>query len=321
MWMEVISRMERSIDHCLDTDDVVDRAVKFWDSAVAFYTGSQVEDNSGYLLFHLANTRCLSASTCGEDGDGDNGTAWVNFQVLESFQRGQKHIVARDCEGARQAKVEIVRLMTIPLIQGALDHARLLDDGNDDHEEKRASSGAAFAASVLPLIHACSPDDAEIIHKNLQGREMSNVDFVDVRDAFARNLHCLGITCDEIGGVLDPYNDDICSTIQATSTTPQNNKENEDIVEEEGSSAASDVFMYAFITLSVLVVCFVGTKKLIRKDSEKEITFEGPASSCPPCAVNSIIRGTDYVPKHWQDCEKTEGEDSPNLSVDTGEMS
>lgn len=319
MWMEVISRMERSIDYCLDTQNTVDGALEFWDSSVAFYTGSQVEDGSGYLLFHLANNRCLSASTCGEDGDGDDGIAWVNLKVLENFQSGQGQINARNCEAARKNKEEIVRLMTIPLIQGALHDARVLHDKLESKDfvdyESRAGSGAAIVAAVLPLVHACDHDDADIILRNLQAASTSAVNFEDVRDAFARNLRCLGITCDEIGDVLE-LSDDMCAKVQAQAASRSKNGVNKENVDTDSPAKSGVVFMYAFITLSALVICFLG-RKLVSKNRapEKEITFPEPMASVPPVASKSIIRGTDYAPKYWKDCQETEEGKSSNQSL------
>ena len=134
MFMEVISRMERSIDRCYDISKTQDDALEFWDSAVAFYTGSQAFNESGLFLYHLANTRCLSASTCGENGNTADGIAWVNYQVFDNFEAGQKHLLERNCQATRSNKEEIVRLMTIPMIQGTIRRSRYLEDKDTDYE-------------------------------------------------------------------------------------------------------------------------------------------------------------------------------------------
>ena len=315
MWMEVISRMERSIDYCLDPDKTDQDPLEYWDAAVAFYTGSQqAEDSSGVLLFHLANRRCLSASTCGEDGSSENGTSYVNFRALRDFQIGQRQIIARNCEDARKTKESIVRLMTIPLIQGTLNSALEMDDA-EDYDERQASLGAAFAAAVLPLIHACNAVDADIIHTNLGAARHKILDYEGVRDAFARNLQCLGITCEEIGSVLDPDNDGACTRGQRSSRPESQANE----VTVGDTSLNGVVFMYVFITLSGVVICFLVYKLASKKQtSEKEITFEetGPAQSVSPTAVLSIVTGTDYVPKYWSDCQTVENGKNLNHSLD-----
>ncbi len=317
--MEVISRMERSIDECTDMGNPPDDALIFWDNAVAFYTGSQINDENGVFLFHLADSRCLSASTCGEDGNDNDGTAWVNFQVLRNFEAGQQHILERNCAATRKNKEEIVRLMTIPLIQGSLHRTRMLEDEEDNYE-RHAGEAAVYAASVLPFIHACSPDDAKIIHANLKASTSENgVDFEDVRNAFARNLPCLGITCDEIGDVLElDSNEGACLRAKSSMTATNG-------LEVESSNHTSAVILYSFLTIAAIAICYLAYKTSTnnRKQSiEKEITFRRSVSGSR-LGDDRKFKAKDYVPQYWQDVENRR--DGSNLKenqdeVVTGEM-
>lgn len=307
--------MERSIDECLDMENTPDDALIFWDNAVAFYTGSQVHNESGVFLFHLADSRCLSASTCGEDGSGTDGTAWVNFQVLQNFESGQKHLLERNCAATRANKEEIVRLMTIPLIQGALRRARMLEDEEDDYE-RHAGEAAAYSASVLPLVYACNPDDADIIHSNLKvSSSSSGVDFDEVRDAIARNLPCLRITCDEIGDVLE-----LDSKSKTCARAKENASVNTELVEDSSSNTGT-VILYSFLSIAVVVICYLAFKVSSQRSAEKEITFSVSQPSVSQSDKN--LKGTDYVPQYWQDFQKKQDEPNLNLKDDevvTGEM-
>lgn len=97
--------------------------------------------------------------------------------------------------------------MTIPLIQGTLRYAYVQDIQNDKREKAHAE-GATFAAAVLPLIHACSADDAQVIFANMKvdSNTIGTVSFKVVKSAFERNYQCLGITCADVGGLLDVVN-------------------------------------------------------------------------------------------------------------------
>merc|ERR1719407_215875 len=74
---------------------------------------------------------------------------------------------------------------------------------------------AVFAASVLPMVHACSAADAKIIddHTKLgqdrgtppaDGKATKPAQFTEVKAAFERNYACLGITCADVGALEDP---------------------------------------------------------------------------------------------------------------------
>mmetsp|Transcript_115442 Transcript_115442/g.333449 ORF Transcript_115442/g.333449 Transcript_115442/m.333449 type:complete len:325 (+) Transcript_115442:3-977(+) len=323
--MEVISRMERAIDYCLEADALEDKPLEFWDSSVAFYTGSQVSDDGGIFLFNLADTRCLSASTCGENGNGDDGTAWVNLRVLDHFNSGQNHIISRDCEAARRSKDEIVRLMSIPLVQGTLRRARTKED-SENSSEIYSAQGAAFSASILPLVHDCNPEDAETIHHNMHATS-EEVDFDEVRDAFGRNLKCLGLSCDEIGHVLElPPNHDFCK--HAIGHIEQLDEESEDLA----VSHAGAVALYTCITIAAAIICCLSYRIVSGKGgTNNEVSLYGNWIKDPAVAEASetesegdVIRGTEYAPKYWKDCENNEKDKStPNHAVDdsvVGEM-
>lgn len=319
MWMEVISRMERSIDACLVANDGDVRALEFWDSSVAFYTGSQARsgDDSGVFLFHLANDRCLSAKTCGEKGNGADGTAWVNIQVLDLFQLGQGQINARNCEAARNTKEEIVRLMTIPLVQGALRRARLIEDEGFTNE-RHVAEGAAFAAAVLPIVHDCSIEDAGIIHENLSAGPSLIVDFDAVRDAFGRNLDCIDITCEEVGSDLDlDVNDDFCRLARGEIDSLIVG-----LAEEEGPSAsAGQIILYVILSVIASILCCLtfhcmGNRKdqreienpSIYRDTVKESELGNDSIVSSKNAVETVITGAEYAPKYWKDGHQSEGD-------------
>lgn len=309
MFMEVISRMERSIDECFDTDNTPDDALVFWDSAVAFYTGSQVSNESGVFLYHVANTRCLSASTCGENGDDGDGIAWVNYQVFHNFEAGQKHLLERNCPATRSNKEEIVRLMTIPMIQGALRRTRFLEDKEIDYE-RHLGEGIAYAASVLPFIHACDPDDASIIHHTLRATNGDDVDFDEVRNAFARNLVCLQITCEEIGDVIElNFDGETCSTVRSQVKTTSSSAAGD--FEEQSSSNKGAIILYTFVSFAAVVICALIVKiQTSQTTKENEIVFGGKHSASQE-GIDTIVKAEDYAPQYWSDCkaeeEKTEG--------------
>ena len=63
--------------------------------------------------------------------------------------------------------------------------------------------GTAFAAALIPLLHACSPNNAVVVHTDMQPGKGPNGSFEVVKAAVERGYECLGIRCEDIGGMVD----------------------------------------------------------------------------------------------------------------------
>jgi len=178
---------------------------------VAFYTGSQQGQGGltdGFLLYALANKRCINFKTCGTNGDETEGLAKLNMDIFREFQVGQQNLLNGQCDDARKQKERIAALMAVPLVQGTIRYAYLTDTQfTPTVSEKSNAEGAAFAASVLPVVHACSPDDAQIIYDNMAVGSLGT-DFLAVKAAFERNYNCMGISANDVGGLFDTASGD-----------------------------------------------------------------------------------------------------------------
>ena len=204
VWMYVIYEMEHALDTCELGDKAEYNPVHFWDEAVAFYTGSKEGVDGagvGKLLHALADKRCNNFRTCGDLNDRVHGHAYVTKQIFADFKTGQDQLGNKKCADARKTKERIENRMAVPLIQGTLRYA--YERPNLEDNEKSESEGATFAASVLPLVHACSKKDASIIYDNMKVGS-STPDFTAVKKAFERNYNCMKVRCVEVGGY---YND------------------------------------------------------------------------------------------------------------------
>ena len=172
-----------------------------------YYRWSIVGDVESVLLFDLADRMCVQFRTCGTTATLDSGTSFVNNAVVSEFQNGQKHVLKRNCDRVRKSKDRIVKLMAIPLVQATLHMAYQQSFAPQATEERvliDEVKGAAYAATVLPLVHDCGKKDAASIYENLKyknGEMRDVVDFSAVKDAFERNYECMGITCEEVGGI------------------------------------------------------------------------------------------------------------------------
>jgi hypothetical protein len=206
VFMYVIREMEDALDDCKDGCDIAncnDDPVHAWDEAVAFYTGSlELLDGSGsgVLMHQLADKRCANFKTCGDLASETSGTSHANLEIFRQFKDGQRQLVQGQCSAARANKERIEQLMAIPLIQGTIRYAYITDTELEPGE-KADAEGAVFAAAVLPLVNACSEDDADIIYRNMKTGQNGSANFKHVKQAFERNYDCMGIRCADIGGL------------------------------------------------------------------------------------------------------------------------
>ena len=207
LWMYVVQMMEYAVIRCNfpcgqeSGDRCDDIPVRAWDQSVGFYSGSlEGPDGAGegVLLYDLADTMCEKFKTCSVRGDHDQGTSSVNFRIIDLFGEGQLALLRRECVKANDIKDQIVKLMTIPLIQASLLSSHVRNFTVSFEEAK----GATYASSILPIVNDCSRDDAGVIFSNLGlGQANATVDTLAVKDAFEKNYACMGVTCKDIGGV------------------------------------------------------------------------------------------------------------------------
>lgn len=209
VWMYVIREMEDALDDCQQgCISCNDEPVHAWDEAVAFYAGSlEGPDGSsdGNLLYKLAEKRCGNFKTCGEDENALDGTAKMNIEIMRQFKAGQNDLLNGMCPEAKLKKEAIEKLMAVPLVQGTIRYAYIRDYQKTSSGVKEEAEGAVFAASVLPIVHACNAGDAQFIYDNMRAG-FGNPDFKGVKAAFERNYECMGITCSNVGGYYDDGN-------------------------------------------------------------------------------------------------------------------
>lgn len=202
--MYVIRELEDALDDCdrgCDTADCNDDAVHALDEAVAFWTGSlegKDGSGSGVLMYGLADTRCINFKTCGRNGDEASGKSKVNFEIFRHFDTMQRELTNKRCNSARATKEKIVPWMIVPLIQGVLRYAYIIE--NDGFTEKAEAEGATFAAAVLPYVASCNAEDAKTIYDNMRVGLGGGASYSTVFDAFVRQSSCMGISCSDIGG-------------------------------------------------------------------------------------------------------------------------
>ena len=125
------------------------------DVAAAFYIGS-LEDGSGVskLMHSVAELEGKAFKTCSINGDSTKGTARANIEVLQDFQSMQNNVTKRACLEARSHKDRVMNRMQIPFIQGTPRYAYIRS--NWKATDVDIANGAAYVASIVPLVGGCS---------------------------------------------------------------------------------------------------------------------------------------------------------------------
>jgi len=230
VWMYVIREFEDAIDDCqADCMNCNDDPVHAWDEGVAFYAGSlEKTDGSGKgaMIHALAEKRCVNFKTC---KDGASGSAKVNNDLLPLFNSGRDKLLGSKCSEVRPIVDRIIDLMSVPIVQGSLRYAYKIgyEWGKHVADDKYFAEGAAFSAAILPRIDHCNKADAKLIADNMNievGRlnafPNKQDSFAAVKKAFEDNYKCMGITCEDIGGLwsVDKYMDGFSPCTHTTST-------------------------------------------------------------------------------------------------------
>merc|ERR1719228_2087540 len=202
-WMYLIWEMEDAIGDCIrdcppETEVCNDAPVHAWDEAWAFYTGSlegKFGNAAGIFPYRLAENMCMIMDTCLA------GKSKVNRELEDAFIDGKNKIDQGDCNGAEAYKKTIMTKMSIPLVQATFNSAYNIAQG--DSSSKTKAEAATFAGSILPQVAKCSETDAETIKNNLwiNSASLDMAGFNTVKAALENNYSCIGVTCDDIGGM------------------------------------------------------------------------------------------------------------------------
>jgi hypothetical protein len=205
VWMYTIREMEDAIDDCESGCKLCNMdPVHAWDEAVAFYSGSLEGTDgsgSGKMLYALADKRCENFKTC--SGGSASGTSQVNIDIINQFKIGQHALNDGKCGDLPAIRDKIISLMTVPLVQGSLRYAYKSAQLNGK-TPKNLAEGAVFAAAVLPLISSCNAVAAKTISDNMKidSAYPMGTGYAAVKSAFESTYSCLGITCEQVGGIV-----------------------------------------------------------------------------------------------------------------------
>ena len=261
-----VDKCHRQCDHKGDSNPLsCPQAAEPWDDAVANYAGSlEGSDGTGkgYLLYGLADQLCQDFKTCGSQKSGVTGTSGVNVDIVNYFQQGRQYLEGGYCDNAQHIKFKIDQSMTIPLIQATLRSAYKLQYTTKQTEDEEWGRALAFMASVLPDIHHCSPEDAQILYDQMTIG--STPSFGIVKKALERTYNCMSIQCNDVGGLIDPTTGNYykgaepcqrrLSPSQSSSSPPSSNSHSANRIKDFASQGVMVFLMCNVVVLIALVV-------------------------------------------------------------------
>ncbi|KAA8499377.1 hypothetical protein FVE85_6962 [Porphyridium purpureum] len=204
VWMYVIHELEDGRNDCL-AGDITDNigGVQAVDEGWAFYTGSLVGElgtEAGQLVWGLAEKRATNFDTI------TDGKATVNTRLLELWKKLQASSQS-DCANMREDIGEVIRLLLIPLYQGALRYAYRADPASGfGGGSKEWGEGWAFVAALLPMAARENADDAAYIRDNFDPESTKapvGDGYKAVMDRLYSSAAKLGISEEELGRLED----------------------------------------------------------------------------------------------------------------------
>jgi hypothetical protein len=163
-------------------------------------------NGNGYMPYTLADKRCIQFKTCGPKGDQLSGVGKVNFQILDLFNQFKAKYNTTNCTTAstilKPIVTRITQLMKVPMVQATLRYSEEVSVAPGVAPYSLRAEASAFAAGVLPYVHQCDAASAATIYNQISNGSGPTL-FSAVKKAFEKNYKCMGITCADVGGIIN----------------------------------------------------------------------------------------------------------------------
>lgn len=270
VWMYVIREYEDALDDCAKgcaSDQCNTDKVNAWDEGIAFYVGSlEGGDGSGdgLLSYALADELCVEFKTCGKEGQEVSGLSFVNSEIVRLSEPAVDLLLAEKCVETRVYVKEIVGLMTSTLVQALLRSTYETSTRNvpisDNVKDVARAEASAYAAAVLPILHDCSASDAEFVYQQLDYNNDKDRDYAAIKEVLEKHYVCMGITCEQVGGIWDPTTSSYKSDASPCSTS----------VEQENHLGLILGISLGGIAFLAVIAVFLARRKKSQNDAKSE---------------------------------------------------
>lgn len=206
-FMEAIAKLRIGVADCRESDgEGLSYTLDPVDEAAALIVGSMggtdfggAEDREdGQLMFSLANRLAFEFDTLNDDG-----YAAVNSEIIDLLFAARAEIDALDCDDLEVSVDLLEMLLTVGIIQAAIDTAVQNEALSGISTATTVAEGEIYSKAVLPYFLAKTPGSAQIIESNMiWSRSVKPVEAGSSRvaEAFGYGLtYAIGLRCDFLG--------------------------------------------------------------------------------------------------------------------------
>jgi hypothetical protein len=211
LFMEAHAKLQSAVQQCEDADPEVGILARLdpIDEAAALIIGSMEGQalggspdlQDGQLLYNRANQHAFQFSVINTDKYAN-----VNSEIIDTLFAATAELDALDCENLQRTTTHIGRMITVGVIQGALQAAaknEVIDEKTNPNAVTLAL-GHVLTESVNPWIKHSDAATANIISENMlvktPGQNMVKDGHENVAKAFGRGLtYSIGLPCEYLG--------------------------------------------------------------------------------------------------------------------------
>ena len=212
--MSGLHYMHVALQKCQVNDSVSSH--ESWDKAVGLLIGStrSVSDTNIDIVISnrkpassihgLAFEMCEIFETC-----SPSGNAKINEHLFELYHKGNNYIEAKNCvELGKHIKTRIAPSLFVPIVQGTIHYASLVENGDVSSQDKARGGAFALSQSIVPFIK-----NATLAHQISSLNALSKItprNAESVLTSFAHALPGMNIECEKIGTIKGLVVNDLC---------------------------------------------------------------------------------------------------------------
>ncbi len=220
--MSGLHSMHVAVQKCQGNDPVASHAS--WDKSVGLLIGSTQSVSDTNIDTIISNRKPASSihglalEMCGIfDTCSPSGNAKINEHLFELYHKGNNYVEAKNCvELAKHIRERIVPSLFVPLVQGTIHYASLVENGDVSSQDEARGGAFALAQSIVPFVKNETLAD-QISNLNALSK-ITPRNAESVLTSFAHALPEMKIDCKDIGTIKGLVVNDLCLD-EKTSTT------------------------------------------------------------------------------------------------------
>ncbi|GKY91601.1 hypothetical protein MPSEU_000132000 [Mayamaea pseudoterrestris] len=201
LYMGALMGVQEAVEACIDGNS--EKAGAAWDKAASWIIGSmegtsEAGSTEGRLLWALSKQQCEEFDTCSHQV---RGSSEFNDMIVLQLFTGRGAALTESCNDLQESASRVAFLLPVPLIQGAISTALLLQKTSGARQQQLLAQAYVYSQAVLPLIHDVDEEAANTIADSfdlISGKALPQGAAVVIA-AYSSVLSGMGIDCSAIG--------------------------------------------------------------------------------------------------------------------------